>query len=104
MSLPTLNIQLTNSIKGLPDKGRLLYTYNSFYNLQNSNATEEESLIGLNITSEEAGIEVDKPIQIDTEVRYDDSEKRVITEPVEITQEFRYFDFSSPWEQFEKTQ
>ena len=63
MSLPTLNIQLTNSIKGLPESGSLEYTYNSFYNLQNSNATEEESLIGLNITSEEAGIEVDKPIQ-----------------------------------------
>jgi len=30
-------------------------------------------------------------------VRYDDSEKRVITEPVELSQEFRYFNFSSPF-------
>jgi len=37
------------------------------------------------------------------EVRYDDSEKRVITESLELTQEFRFFDFSSPWEQLEKT-
>ena len=44
----------------------------------------------------------DFPLTGFVEVRYDDSEKRVINEPVEITQEFRYFDFSSPWEQIEK--
>ena len=32
------------------------------------------------------------------EVRYDDSQKRVVYEPVELTQEFRSFDFLSPWE------
>ena len=32
------------------------------------------------------------------EVRYDDSLKRVIYEPVELRQEFRSFDFLSPWE------
>jgi NADH dehydrogenase (ubiquinone) Fe-S protein 3 len=31
--------------------------------------------------------------------RYDDPEKRVVSEPIEMTQEFRYFDFASPWEQ-----
>ena len=40
----------------------------------------------------------DFPLSGYVEVRYDDSEKRVITEPVEITQEFRYFDFQSPWD------
>lgn len=45
----------------------------------------------------------DFPLTGYTEVRYDDSEKRVITESLELTQEFRYFDFSSPWEQLEKT-
>jgi len=44
----------------------------------------------------------DFPLTGYVEVRYDDSEKRVITEPVEIDQEFRYFDFGSPWEQLEK--
>ena len=34
-------------------------------------------------------------------MRYDDSGKRGINEPVNITQEFRYFDFSGPWEQVE---
>ncbi len=32
------------------------------------------------------------------EVRYDDEVKRVIYEPVELKQEFRNFDFMSPWE------
>lgn len=32
------------------------------------------------------------------EVRYDRSEKRVVYEPVNLTQEYRQFDFLSPWE------
>ncbi|MDO1581824.1 NADH-quinone oxidoreductase subunit C [Rhizobium oryzicola] len=32
------------------------------------------------------------------EVRYDDSAKRVVYEPVQLRQEFRNFDFLSPWE------
>ncbi|MGB5871943.1 MAG: NADH-quinone oxidoreductase subunit C [Albidovulum sp.] len=33
-----------------------------------------------------------------TEVRYDEAEKRVIYEPVKLVQEYRQFDFMSPWE------
>ena len=33
-----------------------------------------------------------------TEVRYDDVQKRVIYEPVNLVQEYRQFDFMSPWE------
>ncbi len=32
------------------------------------------------------------------EVRYDDARKRVVYEPVKLPQEFRNFDFLSPWE------
>ena len=32
------------------------------------------------------------------EVRWSDTEKRVIYEPVNLTQEYRQFDFLSPWE------
>ncbi|MEM8795777.1 MAG: NADH-quinone oxidoreductase subunit C [Pseudomonadota bacterium] len=32
------------------------------------------------------------------EVRYDDEVKRVVYEPVKLAQEFRNFDFASPWE------
>jgi len=42
----------------------------------------------------------DFPLTGYTEVRYDDEVKRVVIEPVEITQEFRKFDLSAPWEQF----
>ncbi len=33
-----------------------------------------------------------------TEVRYDEIEKRVVHEPVSLVQEYRSFDFTSPWE------
>ena len=33
-----------------------------------------------------------------TEVRYDEVEKRVVYEPVTLTQDYRQFDFMSPWE------
>ena len=33
-----------------------------------------------------------------TEVRYDEVQKRVVYEPVSLTQEYRMFDFMSPWE------
>ena len=36
--------------------------------------------------------------RIVVEVRYDDEKKRVVYEPVKLTQEFRSFDFESPWE------
>ncbi len=32
------------------------------------------------------------------ELRYDEVEKRVVYEPVHLTQEYRQFDFMSPWE------
>jgi NADH-quinone oxidoreductase subunit C len=32
------------------------------------------------------------------EVRYDEAEKRVVYEPVSLVQEYRQFDFMSPWE------
>ena len=34
------------------------------------------------------------------QVRYDDEVKRVVCEPLEMTQEYRKFELSSPWEQF----
>jgi NADH-quinone oxidoreductase subunit C len=40
----------------------------------------------------------DFPLTGHVEVRYDDEEKRVVYEPVKLTQDFRSFDFESPWE------
>ena len=40
----------------------------------------------------------DFPLSGFTEVRYSEASKRVIYEPVELAQDFRSFDFMSPWE------
>ena len=40
----------------------------------------------------------DFPLTGYVEVRYDDEVKRVVYEPVQLHQEFRNFDFLSPWE------
>lgn len=40
----------------------------------------------------------DFPLTGFVQVRYDDERKRVVNEPVHLTQEFRAFDFVSPWE------
>ena len=40
----------------------------------------------------------DFPLTGYKEIRYDDEKKRVVYEPVKLTQEFRNFDFLSPWE------
>ncbi len=40
----------------------------------------------------------DFPLTGYVEVRYDEDQKRVVYEPVDLVQEFRSFDFISPWE------
>ena len=40
----------------------------------------------------------DFPLTGHTEVRYDDVEKKVVYEPVKLAQEYRDFDYTSPWE------
>ena len=40
----------------------------------------------------------DFPLTGFVQVRYDEQQKRVVNEPVRLTQEFRGFDFLSPWE------
>jgi hypothetical protein len=39
----------------------------------------------------------DFPLSGYVEVRYDDTVKRVVCEPLELAQEFRSFNFESPW-------
>ncbi|MGC6516748.1 MAG: NADH-quinone oxidoreductase subunit C [Candidatus Puniceispirillaceae bacterium] len=44
----------------------------------------------------------DFPLTGYVEVRYDDTQRRVVYEPVHLTQEYRDFDFLSPWEGVQK--
>lgn len=41
----------------------------------------------------------DFPLSGFSEVRYDDSDKRVVYEPLEVSQEYRSFSFKNPWGQ-----
>jgi len=40
----------------------------------------------------------DFPLTGYIEARYDESEKRVVLEPIELAQDFRFFEFANPWE------
>lgn len=40
----------------------------------------------------------DFPLTGHVEIRYDEEQKRCVYEPVKLTQDFRTFDFLSPWE------
>jgi len=44
----------------------------------------------------------DFPLTGRVEVRYDEAQKRVVYDPVQLTQDFRTFDFLSPWEGMNK--
>jgi len=39
----------------------------------------------------------DFPLNGFLELRYDDTKRRIVTEPLQVTQEFRLFNFSMPW-------
>lgn len=41
-----------------------------------------------------------KLLSLPLQVRYCDEVKRIVAEPVELSQEFRKFDLSTPWEVF----
>jgi len=45
----------------------------------------------------------DFPLTGNVEVRYDDLEKKIVYEPVNLTQEYRNFDYMSPWEGINNT-
>ncbi|KAI3984880.1 hypothetical protein MKX01_004648 [Papaver californicum] len=83
--------------------------YNSRIHVQNSaNEITQISPVVSSFPSVDHGFEghqlrKDLPLSGYVEVRYDDLEKRVVSEPIEITQEFRYFDSTSPWKCYECT-
>lgn len=42
-------------------------------------------------------IRKDFPVSGYTQIRYDESLKRIVVEPVELSQEYRFFEFNNPW-------
>ena len=75
-------------ISGFPTEGALVYKYSPFQNLQVLNpAPGEPGLQELRMTSLQAGVAVDTPLVLDTEVAYDGSVNLVIsdkTNPLKI--------------------
>ena len=39
----------------------------------------------------------DFPVSGYVQIRYDEVMKRIVTEPIELSQEYRYFEFNNPW-------
>jgi len=39
----------------------------------------------------------DFPLSGYKEIRYDEEKKKIVTEPLRLSQEYRYFDFTNPW-------
>jgi len=73
MPLPTIGLYINNGMFGLPKKGSLKYQYSPFINLQNPLPDADNPLIGLTINSELANINITEPVDLKTEVSYDDS-------------------------------
>lgn len=83
MGLPLITIKFDNNMYGMPMKGNLVYQYSPFQNLQNPSPSAQTSpLLGLSINSEKAGINITEPVELETEVSYDDSVNLVITDNV----------------------
>ena len=53
--------------------------------------------IGMHYNFKDFPLRKDFPLTGYEEVRYDEEKKAVIYEKVKLTQEFRNFDFESPW-------
>jgi len=43
-------------------------------------------------------LQKDFPLSGYIEARYNETEKRVILEPIELSQDFRFFEFANPWD------
>jgi NADH-quinone oxidoreductase subunit C len=59
---------------------------------------ETYDLFGVLFTGHPDPLRKDFPTTGYVQVRYDEERKRVVYEPVKLTQEFRQFDYLSPWE------
>ena len=106
---PRLNQRLR--IKINTDEGTPVASVNGVYPAANWYEREVYDLYGIRFTGhpdlrriltdygfQGYPLRKDFPLTGYVEVRYDDEKKRVVYEPVKITQEFRNFDFESPWE------
>ncbi|HVZ04190.1 NADH-quinone oxidoreductase subunit C [Hyphomicrobium sp.] len=106
---PRLNQRLR--VKVMTDEATPIPSVNDVYPAANWYEREAYDLYGIRFTGhpdlrriltdygfQGHPLRKDFPLTGYVEVRYDDEKKRVVYEPVKLTQEFRDFDFESPWE------
>jgi len=81
MALPTIKLNIQNNIYKIPSNGNLIYNYSPFGNLKKS-VTSLTDLTNLTLNSNNAEINIDKPIDIDIEEAYDGSANLIINDKV----------------------
>jgi len=82
MALPNITLNIQNTIHGIPEDGNLLYKYQPFSNLKMLEPNGDTGLTNLTLDAKDAGVDITKPIQIDTELSYDDSVNLIINDAV----------------------
>ena len=108
-----LSLKLNNRVvvKTLLDEEDSIESITDLYNSSNWYERECYDLFGIKFTNhpdlrrimtdynfEGYPLRKDFPLTGHTEVRYDNLQKKVVYEPVNLPQEYRNFDYSSPWE------
>ena len=74
MALPTISLTINNTIYGSPENGDLIYKYAPFFNLKiEGESTLETDLSILRLSGSNAGININRPLILDTEISYDES-------------------------------
>ena len=83
MALPTINLQITNTIYGLPNEGKFIYQYGAFRNLQNPRTDlDSQSLLPLTLSTASAEIDIDNPLLLEIETSYDNSVNLIVTDKI----------------------
>lgn len=97
--LPAINLQINNTIYGLPENGKLLYKYAPFNNLKTT-TPDQKDLVELRLSSGSAEINITEPIILDTEVAYDESINLMVNDrehPIKLVNSRFYLTSSSTY-------
>lgn len=81
MALPSLSLAIQANIYGNPETGDLLYKYAPFQNLLNSaDSSPSQALNPLRLEVKDSGLNISEPIDISTEISYDDSVNLIVSD------------------------
>lgn len=81
-TLPKIQLNVSNTIYVLPSDGDLVYKYAPFNNLKKQTSEANKDLTSLSISADKSGININEPLELTTEVAYDDSINLIINDRV----------------------